>query len=157
MVALAYASAGYVGTEHSYAAPVAAQYSSAPAVSYSNFIRHSPSLGHGYAHDHHAHAAPVLATSSHGYAAPLTNHFTYGQNLAPALAYDQGYAPALSHDNYGYTGYAAPLATKPVVVAQPQLYHHNTYATHAAPVLAAHDYNHGGDLRYHKHHGHYTY
>ncbi|XP_062557936.1 cuticle protein 16.5-like [Armigeres subalbatus] len=151
ITSLALASAGYVGHEQSYAAPaVAVQYSPAPVVSYSSFTR-SPvqSLPHGY-----AHAAP-----SHTYAAPLTKHVTYGHNYAPALSHGHGYAPALSHNSYGYSAYggAAPLATKTVAFAQPQLYHQNTYATHAAPVLAAHGYNHGGALAYNNHHGHYAY
>ncbi|KXJ73178.1 hypothetical protein RP20_CCG016339 [Aedes albopictus] len=159
IASLAYASAGYAGLDHSYAAPVAAHYSSAPSVSYSTFSHgHSPSLGHGY-----AHAAPVLAAPVHTYSAPLTKAYSHGYNYAPSLSYGHsyghGYAPALSHNSYGHSAYAAPLATKTLTVAQPQLYHQNTYATHAAPVLAHHGYNHGAShlLGYNNHHGHYAY
>ncbi|KXJ73663.1 uncharacterized protein LOC134291791 [Aedes albopictus] len=165
IASLAFASAGYIGTEHAYAAPVAApaQYSSAPApapaVSYSNFVRHFPSQpALHYTHDQ-THPVPVVSAPSHVYAAPLTNQqrFVYGQNHAPAVAYGQGYAPALSQDHYGYPAYDAPLATKSVLVAQtqPELYHHNAYASHAAP-LVAHGYHQGEGLVYDQHHhGHY--
>ncbi|EAT48057.1 AAEL000916-PA [Aedes aegypti] len=155
IASLAYASAGYAGLDHSYAAPVAAHYSSAPSVSYSTFSRsHAPSLGHGY-----THAAPVLAAPTQVYSTPLTKTYTHGYNYAPALSYGHGYAPALSHNSYGYSGYAAPLTTKTVAIAQPQLYHQNSYATHAAPVLAHHGYNYGGShlLGCNNHHGHYAY
>ncbi|KXJ73179.1 hypothetical protein RP20_CCG016340 [Aedes albopictus] len=158
---LAFANAGYIGTEHGYAAPVPtpAQYSPDAAVSYSNFVLHFPSQAPlQYTHEQ-THPVPVVSAPSHAYAAPLTNQqrFTYGQNQAPALVYGQGYAPALSQDHYGYPAYDAPLATKPVLVAQPQpeLYHHNAYGAHAAPAVAAHDYHQGEGLVYGQHHGHY--
>ncbi|EAT48054.1 AAEL000921-PA [Aedes aegypti] len=152
---LAYASAGYAGVQHTYEAPVAAQYSLAPIVSYGTFSRsHAPSLGHEY-----THAASVLAAPTQVYSAPLTKAYTHGYNHAPALSYGHGYAPALSHNSYGYSGYAAPLTTKTVAIAQPQQYHQNTYATQAAPVLAHHGYNYGAShlLGYNNHHGHYAY
>ncbi|KXJ73661.1 hypothetical protein RP20_CCG015326 [Aedes albopictus] len=158
IASLAYASAGYAGFEPSHGV----HYSSAPAVGYSTFAHsHSPSLGHGY-----AHAAPVLAAPVHAYSAPLTKAYSHGYNYAPALSYGHGhgygYAPALSHNSYGHSAYAAPLATKTLTVAQPQLYHQHTYTTHAAaPLLTTHGYNHGGAshlLGYNNHHGgHYAY
>ncbi|XP_065082053.1 cuticle protein 10.6-like [Ochlerotatus camptorhynchus] len=153
IASLAYASAGYAGTEHTYAAPVAAHYSSAPAVSYSSFTRHQNTAP---AHHGYAHATPVLAAPSHAYATQAY--------AAPALSYGHSYAPAVSHDNYGYSAYAAPLAAKTIAVAQPQHYHH-AFATHAvaAPVLANHGYNYAPAaagahvLGYNNHHGHYAY
>ncbi|XP_001651655.2 uncharacterized protein LOC5567225 [Aedes aegypti] len=134
IASLAYASAGYAGVQHTYETPVAAHYSSVPIVGYGTFSRsHAPSLGHGY-----AHAASVLAAPTQVYSAPFTKTYTHGYNYAPALSYGQGYAPALSHNSYGYSAYAAPLITKTVAIAQPQLYHQNSYATQAAPVLAHH-------------------
>ncbi|XP_065082059.1 cuticle protein 16.5-like [Ochlerotatus camptorhynchus] len=157
IASLAYASAG---TEHSvpYATPAAAHYLSAPAVSYNTFTRHQYAAP---AHHGYAHAAPVLAAPNHVYTTtPFTR--TYG---TPALSYGHSYAPSLSHDNYGYSSYADPLSTKTLAVAQPQLYHQNTYATHAvaAPVLATHGFNYAPVsagahlLGYNNHHGQYAY
>ncbi|XP_029730684.2 cuticle protein-like [Aedes albopictus] len=163
IASLALASAGYIRTEPSYAAPVATptHHSPAPAVSYSSFVRHFPSQpALHFTHDQ-THPVTVVSAPNHEYAAPLTNQqrFIYAQNQAPALAYGQGYAPALPQDHYRYPEYDAPLlATKPLVVAQPQphlYHHHNTYATHAAPVVAAQDYHQGEGLVYDQHHGHY--
>ncbi|KXJ75532.1 hypothetical protein RP20_CCG011553 [Aedes albopictus] len=155
IASLAYASAGYAGFEPSYGA----HYPSAPAVGYNTFA-HSHSLGHGFGY---AHAAPVLAAPVHTYSAPLTKAYSHGYNYAPSLAHGHGYgyAPALSHNSYGHSAYAAPLHANTLAVAQPQLYHQNTYATHAAaPLLTTHGYNHGAShlLGYNNHHGgHHAY
>ncbi|XP_021707887.1 histidine-rich glycoprotein-like [Aedes aegypti] len=149
LASLAYASAGHVD---SHAAPIAANYAPAAAVSYSTVTRtHSLPVAHGNAH----------SNLHHGYIHSHNNHHVYGHNFAPAHSYEDGYAQYLANDHYGYSRHGAPLIAKHVTVAHVPVHHHHAYADNvvAAPVLAAHGYNYGGahHLGYNNHHGHHGY